>query len=122
MRDELRKAEDEEGKRKKEDDQRNWSAQGVAKFGDILRNIDNNLDELSYNIISNLVKYTGSNQGGMYIINDNDTDNPFIELKASYAYDRRKFLAKRIEIGEGLIGRCYQERDLIYLTDILLII
>ena len=118
MRDELRKAEDEEGKRKKEDDQRNWSAQGVAKFGDILRNIDNNLDELSYNIISNLVKYTGSNQGGMYIINDNDTDNPFIELKASYAYDRRKFLAKRIEIGEGLIGRCYQERDLIYLTDI----
>jgi len=118
MRDELRKAEDEEGKRKKEDDQRNWSAQGVAKFGDILRNIDNNLDELSYNIISNLVKYTGSNQGGMYIINDNDTDNPFIELKASYAYDRRKFLSKRIEIGEGLIGRCYQERDLIYLTDI----
>jgi len=118
MRDELRKAEDEEGKRKKEDDQRNWSAQGVAKFGDILRNIDNNLDELSYNIISNLVKYTGSNQGGMYIINDNDTDNPVIELKASYAYDRRKFLSKRIEIGEGLIGRCYQERDLIYLTDI----
>ena len=118
MRDELTKAADDEKKRKNEDEQRNWAAQGVAKFGDILRNIDNSVDELSYNIISNLVKYTSSNQGGMYIINDNDPDNLFIELKASYAYDRRKFFTKRIEIGEGLVGRCYQEKDKIYLTDI----
>jgi methyl-accepting chemotaxis protein len=118
MKEELSKAAEEENKRKKEDDQRNWAAQGVAKFGDILRNIDNNLDELSYNIISNLVKYTGSNQGGMYIMNDNDPENLYIELRASYAYDRRKFFTKRIEIGEGLVGRCYQEKDKIYLTDI----
>jgi len=118
MRNELKKASDEEVRRKLEDDQRNWSAQGVAKFSDILRKSTNDLDELSYSIISNLVKYTNSNQGGIYIVNDNDRDNTFIEMKASYAYDRRKFLTKRIEIGEGLVGRCYQEKEKIYLTEI----
>ncbi len=118
MRNELKKAAEEETRRKDEDEQRNWAAQGVAKFSDILRTNTNELSELSYNIISNLVKYTNSNQGGIYIINDNDKDNPFIEMMASYAYDRRKFITRRIEIGEGLVGRCYQEKEKIYLTDI----
>jgi methyl-accepting chemotaxis protein len=118
MRNELKKAADEEKRRKIEDEQRNWAAQGVAKFSDILRKNTNELDELSYSIISNLVKYTNSNQGGIYVINDNDRDHLFIEMKASYAYDRRKFINKQIEIGEGLIGRCYQEKEKIYLTEI----
>jgi methyl-accepting chemotaxis protein len=118
MRNELKKAADDEIRRKEEDENRNWAAQGVAKFSDILRKNTNDLDELAYDIISNLVKYTNSNQGGIYIINDNDKDNLFIEMKASYAYDRRKFITKRIEIGEGLVGRCYQEMEKIYLTEI----
>jgi len=118
MRDELKKAAEDENRRKQEDEQRNWAAQGVAKFGDILRNVTGNLEDLSYSIISNLVKYTGSNQGGMYIVNDNDPDHKFIEMTASYAFDRRKFITRRIEIGEGLVGRCYQEKEKIYLTDI----
>lgn len=118
MRNELKKAAEEEKRRKEEDDQRNWAAQGVARFSDILRKSTHDLDELSYNIISNLVKYTGSNQGGIYVVNDSIRENLFIEMKASYAYDRRKFITKRIEVGEGLIGRCYQEKEKIYLTEI----
>jgi methyl-accepting chemotaxis protein len=118
MRDELRVAAEEEKRRKQEDEQRNWAAQGVAKFSDILRKNTDSLEEMSYDIISNLVKYTNSNQGGMYIINDNDKDHWIIEMKASYAYDRRKFITKQIEIGEGLVGRCYQEKETIYLTEV----
>jgi methyl-accepting chemotaxis protein len=118
MRNELKKAADDEIRRKEEDEHRNWAAQGVAKFSDILRKNTSDLDELAYDIISNLEKYTNSNQGGIYMINDNDKDNHFIEMKASYAYDRRKFITKRIEIGEGLVGRCYQEKEKIYLTEI----
>src|SRR5512133_18400 len=118
MRNELKKAAEEENRRKEEDEHRNWAAQGVAKFSDILRKSTDDLGELSYNIISNLVKYTNSNQGGLYIVNDNDKNDIFIEMKASYAYDRRKFITKRIEIGEGLVGRCYQDKEKIYLTDI----
>jgi methyl-accepting chemotaxis protein len=118
MRDELKKASEEETKRKDEDSQRNWASQGLARFSDILRKSSTNLEEFSYEIISELVKYTNSNQGGMYIINDNDKQDIYIEMKACYAFDRRKYLEKRIGVGEGLVGRCYQEKERIYLTEI----
>ncbi|MFN8209022.1 MAG: GAF domain-containing protein [Bacteroidales bacterium] len=118
MRDELRKASEEEGKRKKEDDQRNWATLGLAKFGEILRQNNNNIEELSYTIISNLVDYTSANQGGLFLINNNDPDHVFIELVSCYAYNRKKYIEKTIEPGEGLIGRCIQERASIYITDL----
>jgi HAMP domain-containing protein len=118
MRDELRKAAEEDGKRKQEDDQRNWATLGLAKFGEILRQNNNNIEELSYTIISNLVDYTNANQGGLFLINNNDPDHIFIELVSCYAFNRKKFLEKTIEPGEGLIGRCIQERASIYLSDI----
>jgi methyl-accepting chemotaxis protein len=118
MRDELKKATEEDEKRKEEDNNRNWAAQGIAKFSDILRKNNDNMEELNYDIISNLVRYTNSNQGGIFIVNDNDKDHIFLEMTASYAYDRKKFLEKRVEVGEGLVGRCYQEQEKIFLTDI----
>jgi methyl-accepting chemotaxis protein len=118
MREELKTASEEEEKRKVEDNQRHWASQGIAMFSDILRQDKDNLEELSYKIISNMVKYTNSNQGGMFIVNDNDKDNVYLEMTACYAYDRKKFLKKKIEIGEGLVGRCYQEKEKIYLTEI----
>ncbi len=118
MRDELKSASDEEKKRKEEDDQRNWATQGQAKFAEILRENNDNMDELSYNVISNLVKYLGANQGGLFLINNNDPSHIFIEMASCYAYDRRKYSQKKLELGEGLIGRCIQEMESIYMTDI----
>jgi methyl-accepting chemotaxis protein len=83
-----------------------------------LRQNNNNIEELSYTIISNLVDYTSANQGGLFLINNNDPDHVFIELVSCYAYNRKKFIEKTIEPGEGLIGRCIQERASIYLTDL----
>lgn len=118
MRNELKKAEEEEKKRKIEDDQRNWAAQGVAMFSDILRKNNDDLEELSYDVISNMVKYTNSNQGGIFILNDNDRNNIVLEMTGCYAYDRKKFLKRTVEVGEGLVGRCYLEKEKIFLTEI----
>jgi len=118
MREELKKAKTEEEKRAEENRQRTWSSQGVALFSDILRKHSDNLNELSFEIISNMVQYTNSNQGGIFIVNDNDKDNIFLEMTACYAYDRQKFIKRKIEVGEGLVGRCYQEQEKIFLTDI----
>lgn len=118
MRDNLKHAAVEEEKRKEEDKQRNWASQGIAKFSEILRENNDDLEELSYQIIYNLVNYTEANQGGLFIINDEDEDDKFIQLKASFAYNRRKYLSKRIELGEGLIGRAIQEFETIYMTEI----
>lgn len=118
MREELQKAKKEEETRQVENQQRNWESQGVALFSDILRKNSDNITNLSYDVISNIVQYTKSNQGGIFIVNDNDPDNLFLELTACYAYDRQKFLKKRIDVGEGIVGRCYQEKERIFLTDI----
>ncbi|HAF30954.1 MAG TPA: histidine kinase [Bacteroidales bacterium] len=118
MRTNLKHATEEEARRKKEDDQRNWSAQGIAKFSDILRQNNDNMEKLALDVISNLVKYCDANQGGLFIVNDDDESDHFIEMSAAYAYNRKKFLEKRIEMGVGLIGRAVQESETIYITDI----
>jgi hypothetical protein len=101
-----------------DDKRRAWTTEGLAKFADILRSRTNNLDELSDNIIASLVKYLDANQGALFLVNDVDQNDTFIEMVACYAYDRKKFLKKRIEIGQGVTGQCIQERDTIYLSDV----
>jgi PAS domain S-box-containing protein len=107
-----------EDKRRKEDEQRNWVAEGLAKFGDILRQGSDNMEELSYTIIVNLVRYTSSNQGGFYILEDNDHNDRHFVQTACYAYDRKKFSDRRIEWGEGLIGTCALEKQTVFLKDV----
>ena len=111
MRDNLKQAADEDRKR-------NWATEGLAKFADILRSGNDNLGQLSDSIISNLVKYMSVSQGALFLINDDDGNDTFIELVACYAYNRKKYLNKRIELGEGVTGQCILEKETIYMSDI----
>jgi PAS domain S-box-containing protein len=109
---------DEQQQRKMEDDQRNWISEGLAQVGDILRRPFENMEEFSYNIISYLVKYLGANQGGFFLKEQDQEGTRYFNLKASYAYDRKKFSDKRVEWGEGLIGTCALEKQSIYMTNL----
>jgi PAS domain S-box-containing protein len=108
--------EDEE-QRKKEDEIRNWTTHGIALFNDILRMDNNNLEKLTLNIIRNIIQYLSANQGGFFLIEDDD-DTKYLNLIASYAYNRQKFLKKRIDISEGLVGTCALEKKTILLKKI----
>ncbi|MEE4196751.1 MAG: PAS domain S-box protein [Bacteroidales bacterium] len=118
LRDNLKKNKEEEDRRRKEDHQRNWVAEGLAKFGDILRKDTDNLEELSYNLISKLVKYIDANQGAFFIIEDEDQADVHVRMTACYAYERRKYADKRIELNEGIIGAAILEQETIYMTDV----
>ncbi|MBL3656458.1 PAS domain-containing protein [Fulvivirga sediminis] len=100
------------------DKERKWTSEGLAKFVDILRTTDDSVSKLGDIIISNLVKYTNSNQGGLYIINDDNTNNIKLELVSLFAFDTKKYDHKSYRIGEGLVGQTYQERETIYLLEI----
>lgn len=118
MQSSLKIAKEEEEKRKLEDEKHFWTNEGFAKFGDILRNNNEDNEEFYYSIINNLVKYVGANQGGLFLINDEDEDDKYIELVGMYAYERRKYVQKRIDFGESLVGQCVLEGESIYMTDI----
>jgi PAS domain S-box-containing protein len=118
LRDNLTVSKTEEIERRKEDEQRNWVAEGLAKFGEILRSDNDNMEELSYQIISNLVKYIDANQGAFYLLEDQDPGDKHFLQTACYAYDRRKFADHRIEWGEGLVGACVLEGETIFLKKV----
>jgi PAS domain S-box-containing protein len=101
-----------------QDKRRVWFNEGIAKFGDILRKNDDNIEDLSANLISELAEYTNSIQGSLFIVNKEDEQNIKILLKGAYAYHRQKFLEKEIAPGQGLVGQCYLEKEFIYLSEI----
>lgn len=110
MRDNLKTASD-------EDKKRNWVSNGLAQFVDILRS-SNNILTLGDQILSNLIRYLNANQGTLFVINNDDEKHIFLELLSCYAYDRKKYIEKKIEIGEGLVGQTYLEKETVYLTDV----
>jgi PAS domain S-box-containing protein len=118
MRDKLKKAREEEEERKKEEEKRRWANEGLARFSDILRQNHENINELAYAVIRNLVKYLEANQGGLFVKNDENEEDIFYELAAAYAYNRRKYQIKEVKPGEGLIGTCAIERKTIYMTEL----
>lgn len=96
--------------------ERNWLNVGLAKFGDILRNKQSlNLKELADEIISNVVKYVNANQGAIFVYEDDKKGDEHLQLLACYAYERKKYINKRVELGEGLAGQCVLEKDIIYM-------
>lgn len=102
---------------KDEEDKRNWITQGLARFGEVLRN-KLEIKEYGNAIISNLVKYLGANQGGLYIEIKDEEGDRCLELIASFAYGKRKYVDNRIPLGKGLLGQCMLERDFTFITDV----
>jgi methyl-accepting chemotaxis protein len=107
---EIMKQNDELQKSREIERQRQWFNEGIATFSDILRKHKDNVDELANVILQNVVRHINANQGGIYLLNDEDQTKKFLELHASYAYDVKKFGMRRVEIGETLVGNTFKEK------------
>lgn len=117
LRNNLEKAQKESDIREEQDRIQNWSTQGLAKFADILRLHNKDINDLGKNILKNLVKYLDVNQGGIYIFR-NENSEQFLELVAMYAYNKEKYRQKKILPGEGLAGLCYLEKKTIHMKEL----
>jgi len=118
MRESLKNAEEEEKKRKIEDDKQNWTTHGIAKFAEIQRNYNNDLKELSFQIVSNLITYIDANQGAIYVLDDTDNDSIYYKLTSAVAFGRKKLMDDKYKPGESLVGRCAHEKKTIYLLEV----
>ncbi len=90
---------------------------GIVKFGKIIRQHFGNLDDLTFNLLSELVHFLHADIGGIYIVEDKE-NSEILRLRASYAYNEKKILNKEIKIGEGLVGTCAADKSSIYIDKV----
>jgi PAS domain S-box-containing protein len=94
--------------------EQNWIAGGKDMISNILR-MHNKLDELSYQVVVNLIQYVRAIKGALYLY---DEEKNILINFSTYAYNRKKYINQEFKIGQGLIGQCAYEKDIIYRTEI----
>lgn len=103
-----------------EDEERKLYAKGRYEIGEQLRQAQRsgNLQELYDIFLKTTISYLAANQGAIFLINEEQSDAPFIELVAAYAYSKKRYLDKKLGLREGMIGQCILEKNTIYLEEI----
>ncbi len=116
--DKLNEAMYNENIRKKEDKLRDWESEGLSKFVNILQRNRENLEELCYELISNLVEYLNADLGALFFINSDNPEDVYFEQMATYAFEQRRLVQKKIYPEQGLIGRIFSEKETIFLSEV----
>jgi PAS domain S-box-containing protein len=99
-----------------EDAKRQWSSEGVAHFGALLRENSDDLKSLCDKLLADLIKYIDANQGAIFLLNEENRE--MLDLISVYAWGRKKYITGNVEVGEGLIGQAAIERETVFLTDV----
>lgn len=114
----LKLGQEQEIERQKEREKLSWTQKGLTELGELLRTSNEGFEEYLLSILRYMLKFFKAEQGAIFLLNTSDRQNPFLELRAAYAYDKKKSLEARVEIGENVVGRCFQEKETIYMTNI----
>ncbi|MBC7923961.1 MAG: GAF domain-containing protein [Ferruginibacter sp.] len=111
MREQMKKVKEEDGRRL-------WANEGLARFSDRLRTQQEDLGEQLSGFLAELIKYVQANQGAVFVVKEEPGGERVLEMRACYAYGRKKFVSRTVYPGEGLVGQAYREKDVIFLTDV----
>jgi PAS domain S-box-containing protein len=97
--------------------ERKWVADGLSKLGGIIQ-VKGEIKEYSAKLISSLVDYLEAYQGCLFIKREDETEPPYLELLACYAYDTFHPVEKKIFQGQGTLGQAMLEKEIMHLTNI----
>lgn len=101
-----------------ENQKRLWINEGITLVNDIVNKGKDDIEELCYEFLTGVVKYADLHQAAILLEETDDDGHPYLKVVATYAFNRRKYYQKRVEIGDGLAGMCFWEKEMIYLTDV----
>ena len=102
---------------KMEDERRNWLNEGLARFSEIVRNHQHESQVLADQCVSFLTKYLNAQQGSLFVL-ERTEENEFLNLASCYAFDKKKWIEKRVDIGSGLIGQAFLEGEITRLRNV----
>jgi CHASE3 domain sensor protein/putative methionine-R-sulfoxide reductase with GAF domain len=111
MRDQMKRIQD-------EDRTRIWTTEGLTKFTEIIRQHQDDAKTLADQASRFLVRYMNAQQGAVFVLQEDLEENEYLELSACYAFDKRKFVEKKIDIGQGMIGQVFLEGSTVVLKDV----
>ena len=101
-----------------EDRKRNWATEGVNQISNILRGQED-MKKVGDDILSFLLDYIGANQGGLYMVEENENSNERqIHLLSYYAFEKKKYQEQDIKEGQGMVGEVVKEGKMTYLTEV----
>jgi hypothetical protein len=103
--------------REKDQEELLWFNQGISTFSEFISKNKDDLKALSEQLILKLVEYIEAQQGGVFLLNDNDEGDIHLELVAHYAYNIER-LNTRFLPGEGYVGTCFKEKQFIEIDDL----
>ena len=96
---------------------RNWIIEGLASLGEILRNHDS-VQKISEEVIQFICYRVEALQGAFFLLEESDEDQDKLVMKATYAYGKFKNIKRQFYFGEGIIGQCAAEKNIILRSEI----
>jgi len=103
--------------REKDQEELLWFNQGIGMFSELISRKKDDLKLLSEQVIMKLVEYVEGQQGGVFLLNDNDEDDVHLELVAHYAYNIER-IHTRFLPGEGYVGTCFVEKQFLEIDNL----
>ncbi len=102
---------------RQDEEKRNWTNSGITQYSEVVRKYQNNTDSLCLESVRFIVKYLNSQQGGLFVLTV-EGDEKSLTLAAAVAFEKKKYIEKKINIGDGLVGQAYLEGETIKLKEI----
>jgi PAS domain S-box-containing protein len=75
-------------------------------------------DDLGEDVIKFILGKIGAIQGAFYVVHEDESGKQVIEMRASHAFGRKKYLKAKFRFAEGLIGQAAAEKDTILRTEV----
>ena len=91
--------------------------EGINKLSELFQQYSNEPRTYYTKCINFLTEYMEVVQGAIYVVGP-DEEDPILYRKATYAYDRNKFVEETVKPGVGLVGQCFLEQKNIYMTNV----
>lgn len=98
--------------------EQNWYNIGMAKMSNVMSRNKDNLEKLAQSIITEMVEYLEVQQGAIYLLNDDDENNKFLELMSAYAPDDKRLTGTRVGLDEGQVGTCFKEMSVVKIDNL----
>jgi len=96
--------------------EQDWLKTNLARFTGMLQG-QKDLQTVGKMVLAELAPLVDA-QHGVFYLNAPLDDAPVLTMLASYAHRERKHLAQQFRLGEGLVGECAYEKQMILLTHV----